>query len=79
MNINKDRYQKLYGSPMGSNNDYYLQRFPDKPKSEIAQYVASQGIPTPQIFNSLEHARTSGVDFIIRSEHPIEYYGAAGL
>lgn len=59
--------------------DYYLYNPPQQPKAEIADYVESQGVRVPQRFKTFELALASGKDFILRSEHPDEYAGAAGL
>lgn len=77
----KDRYNKLVWDTNGQiwHNDYYLTHFPLKPKSEIAQYVASHGLAIPQIFETLDDAKQSWKDFIIRSEHPSEYFGSSWI
>lgn len=59
--------------------DGFLLNPPSHPKQEIGHYVASNWILTPQIFDNLSDARRSGKDFIVRSEHEVEYHGAAGL
>jgi|SRR3989344_2809190 len=62
--------------------DYYLDnldRLQAKPKKTIAEYVKRNGILVPKIFDSLSEAKSSGIDFIARSEHTQEYNGVSGL
>lgn len=59
--------------------DYYIQNPPRLPKKEIAEYLRSQGILVPEIYDSLNTALQSGGPFIVRSEHPQDYAGASGL
>lgn len=70
--------------------DWYLEdrsRLNGKPKETIADYVESEGIndlegegfPVPGRFASLEEAKKSGREILIRSEHPQEYDGVSGL
>lgn len=70
-----DRVKNLLSNP----TDYYLLHPPRQPKAEIAAYVESQGISVPRRFSSLKEAIESGKPFIVRSEHPAEYAGPAGL
>lgn len=59
--------------------DYYTEHPPHQPKREIAEYVRSQDILVPEIYDSLKTALQSGNPFIVRSEHPQDYAGASGL
>jgi hypothetical protein len=62
--------------------DYYLQdrvRLHKQPKATIAEYVEQNGILVPRRFTSLAQARSSGIPFLARSEHPQEYDGVSGL
>lgn len=59
--------------------DYYLDNPPMKPKEEIANYIESQGFSVPKRFSWLSDALWSWKPIIIRSEHPVEYYGAAWI
>lgn len=59
--------------------DHYIQNRAMQPKREIAEYVRSNGILVPKIFDSLEEAKKSGLYVIFRSEHPQDYDGASDL
>lgn len=59
--------------------DYFLLNPPLRPKTEVADYVESEGILVPRRFSGLAEALASGKPFIIRSEHPQDYDGASGL
>lgn len=50
-----------------------------KPKNTLGDYVKSQGILVPRRFQTFDEARNSGVDFLVRSEHPQDYSGASNL
>jgi len=63
-------------------SDHFLQYRPRKPKLEIADYVASQGISVPRRWNTVEEARLESrakSTLIVRSEHPQDYDGVSGL
>lgn len=64
---------------MALNTDFFLAHPPLQPKSEIADYVAACGIAVPQRFSSFDEALANGQSFLMRSEHPQEYAGSAGL
>ncbi len=68
-----------HGLALQAARDYYLVHPARQPKSQIADYVSRQGVIVPRRFRSLNEAIGSGVPFIIRSEHPQEYFGASGL
>lgn len=59
--------------------DYYSTQRTQQPKFEIANYVAAESKLVPRRFATLDAARTSGLPFMIRSEHPQEYDGVSGL
>lgn len=50
-----------------------------QPKKEISDYVENHGFQVPIRFSSLNAALAKGVPFIIRTEHPVEYFGPSGL
>lgn len=63
-----------------STKDRFLANFPRQPKKVIADYVAEETtLRVPRRFASLKEAVASGVIFLLRSESPHEYNGAAGL
>ncbi len=49
------------------------------PKKEIGLYVEQNGILVPRILDSIEEARQSGLQVLVRSEHPQDYDGSSGL
>lgn len=52
--------------------DYYLEdraRLEGQPKRAIADYVEQNGIMVPRRFGSLQEARASGKEVLLRSEH----------
>lgn len=66
----------------GDNKDRFLKNPPWQPKREIANMVERQGILVPRRFDSLVEAMVAveeGKQIIVRSEHPLEYGGVAGL
>ena len=61
------------------NVDFYIDNPVIQPKQEIADYVESQWFQVAKRFNSLEEAIASWKEFLIRSEHPVEYYWGSWL
>ena len=62
--------------------DLYLQDkslLNGQPKRTIADYVETNGVLVPRMFDTLREARQSGLQVLCRSEHPQEYDGASGL
>ena len=59
--------------------DFFLANRVLQPKLEVANYVASQGVPVPRRYASFAEALHGGTPFIMRSEHPQDYAGVAGL
>lgn len=50
-----------------------------QPKRVIAEYIEENGFLVPKRYPDLETALDSRRNFIVRSEHPQDYYGASGL
>lgn len=59
--------------------DYYLAHPSQRPKTDIADYVESQGFLVPRRYKNIDEALASGKDFIMRSEHPQDYDGVSWL
>lgn len=59
--------------------DQFLLAPPSQPKKEIAMYISSFSISTPQIFTDLAEATKSGKNLILRSESWREYNGPSGI
>src|SRR3990167_1910226 len=59
--------------------DFFLKKPPRQTKAKIAEYVSRFGILVPRRFRNLENAENGKGNYIIRSEHPDEYAGAAGI
>lgn len=64
---------------MQKRTDRFLAKTIAQPKREIGEYVKRNGILVPDIYGSLEDARKSGKQLIVRSEHPQDYSGASGI
>lgn len=59
--------------------DYYLAHPSQRPKTDIADYVESQGFLVPRRYKNIDEALVSSKDFIMRSEHPQDYDGVSWL
>ncbi len=62
--------------------DWFLEdkdRLNNQPKKTIGDYVESEGFPVAKRFNSLDEARKSHKEILLRSEHIQEYDGISGL
>ncbi|MEK7146388.1 MAG: hypothetical protein AAB802_04395, partial [Patescibacteria group bacterium] len=64
---------------MENREDKFLDLGMQQPKLEIAAYVASQDLPVPDRYASVEKALAARETILIRSEHEDDYDGLSGL